>query len=269
MYTPPGMEPPRPDEDLFHRASSAWPGVVLERDVFLAHLRARHGEAPSSTACHVEDLYLACACARGLPAALVLFERRLLPAARQALARRRMAPDVVDEAMQRLRERLLLPREGAPPRLAEYDGRGPLEAWVRTVALRLALTELRERAAHPVALGDALLPVQEASFAALKHRHHPDVEAAIAAALASMEPRERAFLRLHLVEDVGVEDIGRLHGVSRATMTRWLKAARDTLTERTHEELRRRLQVHDPEELDSLARTLLSGLELSVRNLLR
>ncbi|NTX61739.1 sigma-70 family RNA polymerase sigma factor [Myxococcus sp. CA051A] len=265
MYTPNRMDPPRPDEDAYLRARAAWPGVVLERGVFLAHLSARGGTDPVR---HVEDLYLACACARGLPAALALFERRLLPAARQALARRNMVPDVVDEAMQRLRERLLLAREDAPPRLAEYDGRGPLETWVRTVALRLALTELRERAARPIALEEALLPVQDASFAALKHRHHADIEASIASALASMELRERAFLRLHLVENVGVEDIGRVHGVSRATMTRWLKAARDTLTERTHAELRRRLKV-DASELESLARTLLSGLDLSVRHLLR
>ena len=244
----------------------------MAQEDFLAHLAARAGAGGGAPAvpAYVEDLYLACACARGLPEALARFERDLLPPARQALARRGMAADVVDEAMQRLRERLLLPRPDAPPRMAEYDGRGPLDAWVRTVALRLALTELRERAARPAAdaLGLALLPTDDASFAALKHRHHTDLEAAIAAALAALEPRERAFLRLHLVENVGVEDIGRVYGVSRATMTRWLKAARDTFTRRVHEELRRRLKVEDS-ELDSLLRTLLSGLELSVRRLLR
>ncbi|MFP2905630.1 sigma-70 family RNA polymerase sigma factor, partial [Pyxidicoccus sp. 3LFB2] len=105
--------------------------------------------------------------------------------------------------------------------MAEYDGRGPLVAWVRTVALRLALTELRERAVRPA--GDVesrLLPAVDASFEALKHRHREDFEAALRAALAALEPRERAILRLHLVEGVGVEDIGRVHGVSRATMTR-------------------------------------------------
>ncbi|WP_426754007.1 sigma-70 family RNA polymerase sigma factor [Myxococcus sp. Y35] len=266
------MLPPASREGLYLRARSAWPGVVLAQEDFLAHLAARTaagGEAQAVPA-YVEDLYLACACARGQPEALAHFERRLLPPARQALARRGMAADVVDEAMQRVRERLLLPRRDAPPRMAEYDGRGPLEAWVRTVALRLALTELRERAARPPleALGLALLPTDGASFAALKHRHHADLDAAIAAALAALEPRERAFLRLHLVENVGVEDIGRVYGVSRATMTRWLKAARDTFRRRAHEELRHRLKVEDS-ELDSLMQTLLSGLELSMRRLLR
>ncbi len=260
--------PASADEAVYLQARAAWPGVELTCEDFLAHVRAR-SEAGAIPA-HAEDLYLACACARGLPAALALFERQLLPGARQALARRGLAPDVVDEALQRVRERLLVARGTHPPRVAEYDGRGALGAWVRTVALRVALTELRERAARPVEpLGSALLPARDASFAALKHRHHEDLEAAISAALASLEPRERAVLRLHLVEGVGVEDIGRVHGVSRATMTRWLKAARDTLAERTHDELRRRLQVDDDDELQSLARTLLSGLELSARHLLR
>lgn len=265
---PAAMPPPSPAEALYLRARTTWPGVELAREDFLAHLQAREGQGAGAVV-HGEDLYLACACARGLPAALALFERHHLPSARQALARRGLAPDVVDEALQRVRERLLMPRGEQPPRLAEYDGRGPLEAWVRTVALRLALTELRERAARPAEpLGTALLPAQDASFAALKHRHHEALEASIAAALASLEPRERTLLRLHLVEGVGVEDIGRVHGVSRATMTRWLKAARDTLSERTHAELRQRLQVEDS-ELHSLALTLLSGLDLSVRHLLR
>ncbi|RKH50516.1 sigma-70 family RNA polymerase sigma factor [Corallococcus llansteffanensis] len=263
------MEPPAPPDAVYLQARAAWPGVVLAREDFLAHLAARAASSGGAQAPHVEDLYLACACAKGLPPALAHFERLHLPAARHALARRGLSPDVVDEALQRLRERLLLARPDGPPRVAEYDGRGPLEAWVRTVALRLAMTELRERAMRPAeALIPALMPPDDASFAALKHRHHADIEASIAAALASLEPRQRTFLRLHLVENVGVEDIGKVHGVSRATMTRWLKAARDTLAERTHAELRRRLNVGES-ELHSLAHSLLSGLDLSVRHLLR
>jgi RNA polymerase sigma-70 factor (ECF subfamily) len=254
-------------ESLYPRASAAWPTVALAREDFLAHLQARG--ADGAQALHAEDLYLACACAKGLPEALALFERHHLPAARQALGRRGLAADVVDEALQRLRERLLVAREGAPPRVAEYDGRGPLEAWVRTVALRLALTELRERAARPAAdLESRLLPAEDASFEALKHRHREDFEAAVRAALAALEPKDRAILRLHLVEGVGVEDIGRVHGVSRATMTRWLKAARDMLEARARAELHQRLGVADS-ELHSLARSLLDQLDVSVRGLLR
>ncbi|MBN8227226.1 sigma-70 family RNA polymerase sigma factor [Corallococcus macrosporus] len=263
------MEPSADADASYLRARAAWPGVALSREDFLAHLAARSVASGGAPVSHGEDLFLACACAKGLPEALAHFERLLVPAARQALGRRGLAQDVVDEALQRLRERLLLPRADGPPRLAEYDGRGPLEAWVRTVALRLAMTELRERAARPSeALLPTLLPAEDPSFAALKHRHHADIEAAIASALASLEPRQRTLLRLHLVQNVGVEDIGRVHGVSRATMTRWLKDARDTLAERTHAELRRRLNVEDP-DLHSLARSLLSGLDLSVRHLLR
>ncbi len=260
--------PPSADA-LYQRASAAWPTVALAREDFLAHLQARGAQADGPQALHAGDLYLACACARGLPEALALFERHHLPAARHSLERRGLEADVVDEALQRLRERLLVSREEAPPRVAEYDGRGPLEAWVRTVALRLALTELRERAARPVVnLESRLLPAQDPSFEALKHRHRADFEAALRAALASLEPQERAILRLHMVEGVGVEDIGRVHGVSRATMTRWLKAARDTLAARARAELHHRLRV-DSSELHSLVHSLLDQMDDSVRGLLR
>jgi len=260
--------PPSADV-LYQRASAAWPTVALAREDFLAHFQARGARVDGPQALHAADLYLACACARGVPEALALFERYHLSAARQALGRRGLEADVVDEALQRLRERLLVPREGAPPRVAEYDGRGPLDAWVRTVALRLALTELRERAARPAAnLDSQLLPAQEASFEALKDRHRADFEAALRSALASLEPQDRAILRLHLVEGVGVEDVGRVHGVSRATMTRWLKSARDTLAARVRAELHHRLRV-DSSELHSLAHSLLDHLDDSVKGLLR
>jgi RNA polymerase sigma-70 factor (ECF subfamily) len=251
---------------LFTQAQGAHPQVVLSFEDFLAHAQARSFDAQGPQAAHAPDFFLACACAQGDRAALATLERHVLPAARDALLRRNIAPSMVDEVLQQLRERLLVPRGSTPAKIAEYDGRGPLVAWVRTAAVRLALSELRSTRPSEELIS-AVVPAHHPELGGLREHHRAEFKAALESAFSSLEVRERTILRLHLLEGVGVEDIGRIHGVSRATMTRWLKAARDTLFERTREGLRTRLQLEDS-EFQSLARTLLSQVDLSVRRLL-
>src|SRR5439155_1045051 len=78
-----------------------------------------------------EDLYLACALARGDAAALAELEAVVIPAAERGL---RLADDARREVMQILREKMLV-RGG----IASYDGRAPLAIWLRVCAARLAL----------------------------------------------------------------------------------------------------------------------------------
>src|SRR5439155_11590326 len=80
-----------------------------------------------------EDLYLACALARGDAAALAELEAVVIPAAERGL---RLADDARREIMQILREKMLV-RGG----IASYDGRAPLAIWLRVCAARLALRQ--------------------------------------------------------------------------------------------------------------------------------
>ena len=98
------------------RGRAAWPGVEIEPTRLAAFLAAR----PSS---HLEDQYLACACADGDPAALAAFEAKILPGIAASLRRLALPADVAAEVHQRVRAHLLV---GEPPRIAEYQGRGPL-----------------------------------------------------------------------------------------------------------------------------------------------
>ena len=55
------------------------------------------------------------------------------------LAKLRRAVDILDEVKQRLAVRLLVAEGGRRPALAEYGGRGSLDAWLRISATRVAL----------------------------------------------------------------------------------------------------------------------------------
>src|SRR5262245_58099234 len=124
-------------DDLYAAARAARPELELPRDDFaarLAQLTAAHGGSGSELV--VGDLYLAWACAAGVPGAHAVFEREIVAHVPLHLARFRRGPEFTDEVLQALRERLLV---GDPPRIAAYGGRGPLGAWVRVAAIRIAV----------------------------------------------------------------------------------------------------------------------------------
>ena len=89
------------------------------------------------------DLYLACACADGDRAALVAFDRHYMREVDIALARMRMPAPRVADVKQLVRQRLFV-GDGVPGKIVEYGGRGDLRRWVRSVAVRTCLNDLRK-----------------------------------------------------------------------------------------------------------------------------
>src|SRR5689334_11832139 len=161
-----------------------------------------------------------------------------------------------------------------PALIATYSGRGPLGAWVRVVAVRAALTMIRDarigaragQRAASEALG-AQMPVDpELNF--LKGRYKEDFAAAFQGALLAIADRQRALLRLHVVAGLTLEKIGAIYEVDRSTVSRWLAQAREALLEETERGLRARLGIA-PAEFQSMARLLTSQLEIDLPELLR
>src|SRR5262249_26812555 len=126
-------------------AQRAWPEVALDGARFVRHIAERlpaQVALPEALAgLHANDLYVACACADGNAAAVAIFEREYLARVVASAARVNRSPDFVDEVRQRLRERLLV---GAAPRIADYNGSGPLAGWVRVAVIRTALNLRRD-----------------------------------------------------------------------------------------------------------------------------
>jgi RNA polymerase sigma-70 factor (ECF subfamily) len=256
---------------------AAWPSVPLDEDTFLAHLTERlPAEGSPSTLlaeARAADLYLACACAEGEPRAHAAFERAVLARARVALASFEGKGSTVEDALQAVREKLLLGEGGERPRIVEYVGAGSLEAWVKVALMRTALNlnrgKLVERPAYDGDVADEpLLGAGDPELDAMKHEHREAFAQALRDSLAGLPVEERNLLRLYLVDRLNIAAIGAIFKVHRATVARWIVDVRSKVLEGTHALLRQRLKVSDS-DADSLARLLRSQLDVSVLRMLR
>ncbi|TSC32340.1 transcriptional regulator [Corallococcus sp. Z5C101001] len=255
-------------------AAASLPVAALAPLAFARHLGTQlaQAEAPELALerLHARDLALAFACAHGRAGASELLEAEVLQKLRVPLSRIHPSPDFVDEVLQVLRAKLLLPRAGAEPRLLGYAGTGSLLHWVNTSAVRLAL---RMRKTHgQEALVDAEVlaahPGQgglELGFVREEARAH--VRAAFVQAVAQLDDDDRELLRLHFVERLSLERMGSLFSLHKSTLSRRLSGVQALLEKRTRRLLSERLALPAP-ELESLMRAVHGRLDLSLTGLL-
>ena len=219
------------------------------------------------------DLYLACACARGLPGALAAFDREYMKEVDIALSRMRVGPPRLADVKQLVRQRLFVGggTAGAPTsagKISEYGGRGDLRRWVRSVAVRTCLNEMR-KGKREVLVDDDHLIAQHAIGADdpeveyMKRTYANEFKAAFAEALGQLGAREQTLLRYHHVDSLNIDEIGAIYRVHRVTAFRWLEKAKDQLVKGTLELLRTRLKL-PADELDSVLRMIRSQIHLSL-----
>ena len=250
-------------------ASRAWPHVRVSPEELRAYVTARLGaDVPSPEI--AAALCLACACVRGDPPALRAFDERYAGEITRAVAKLRLPDAEVADVVQSLRQLLLVGTREAPPRLAEYAGRGDLSGWLRVTATRAALKRLRGRKPELDA-DDALLaaraPGDDPELSYMKHLYRQAFRDAFGAALGTMDPREKVMLRQHFVDGLTIDELGPLYGVHRATAARWITAAKATLMERTRREFMSRARL-SPREMASVMRLVQSRLEVTLARLL-
>jgi RNA polymerase sigma-70 factor (ECF subfamily) len=249
---------------MFLEGQRKWPLVKLGFDVFFGHcsrvLPTSEPDAPREAA----DLYLCCACAQAQPEALRLFESEGSGVATAAIARIDRSADFVQDTLQEVWDRLLL---GAEPKVKLYSGRGPLKAWVRVAATRVALDRQRARkrfAGHHIELTDCLAaPAGSPEAAMLKSRFGHAFHEALRDAVSGLSSQERNVLRMHVTGHCSIDEIGRAYNVHRATAARWLERTRA----RIYDEVRQELCVDrahlTASEFKSLATAMGADLELS------
>lgn len=208
---------------------------------------------------HAGDLALSRDCLAGRASALQRFDRDFLAAVAGSVRRRGLSPEDTDEVVQELRARLLT---GEHPRLMEYSGRGPLRGWLRVVAVRLALNyRRRQKPEPPRELALAALAPDDPELDVLMSRYGAELKRALQAGLASLAVRDRAILRLHLLDGASLSEIGRLYGVNKSSVSRWLVEARAQLLVFVRSALTERITAGD---LISLVRVLGARLDLSL-----
>lgn len=238
-------------------------------------LAARLDGEDTPDALVADELYLAAACALGDRVALAEFEGRYFGVIPAALSRLSLSRDEIDEVTQQLRIRLFVAEPGEPARVLAYAGQGQLGGLVRVASVRAGLNLLRDRgrlASGGSDEGDELedIPISadNPELAKLKAQHRQAFKAAFEQAIASLEPRERSLLGLAIVKGLGIDRIGAIYGVHRATAARWVTSARANLTKSLHKILATQLGVA-PSGVDDLLPLVESQLELSLERLLK
>jgi RNA polymerase sigma-70 factor, ECF subfamily len=260
---------------MIETCRATWPKVKLSPELFVRHVAAKLARSPEPIAelsrLRAAELYLALACvhAEDPGAAIAELDRRYL--ARVGDAVRSVDPSAafLDDVKQRLREKLLLPRTGREPALLGYSGTGPLSSWIKAAAVRTALNA-RRPAARDVgasAAGAIAISGADPELALLKNRHQKEFKEAFHAALAELTARERTLLKLHLVDGVTTDKLGRMYQVDKSTVSRWITRARSQVVEVARAALGRRLKLPSG-ELASLMKLVRSDLDLSLERVL-
>ncbi|MBI5512892.1 MAG: sigma-70 family RNA polymerase sigma factor [Deltaproteobacteria bacterium] len=249
--------------EAYHQAREAWPAFHVPEARFRA--RVAGGPAPARPG----DLYLSLACEAGDAAALAAFEREVMAPLRGLVARAEADPAVVDEVLQQVRVRVLVADGDGPPRLAGYTGAGSLLSWLKVTALRLHADLHRAARRGGVPVGSDVVDVAASGALPperllLDARWGAVLREALSGALRALPPRERALLRLHYVEGLSLEQVGRTYGVHKSTVSRWLAAARDALLTAAREAVGARVDGADAREVQSLCEDLCSRLALSL-----
>ncbi len=256
-------------DSLYEAASSAWSNFTLPPDVFASYLRQRLGDE-QITAEQATELYLACGCAQGDVGALRAFDEHFLCEVPSFISRIDSSEPFVDEVRQKVRERLLLATKERAPRIAEFTGKGRLASWLRVVTIREAL-QLRRGKKRTIDSDEQrlaeLMPAGDPEMDYIRARYAEAFKSAIAAALRELPVKQRAILRLHLVDQLSIDKIGQLYDTHRATAARWLARAREQLFDATRDGLRATLGVSN-QEFQSLLAVLHSQLDVSVARIL-
>jgi RNA polymerase sigma-70 factor (ECF subfamily) len=260
---------------LWERGRAAYPALAVTDQMFANHLGAVAARDPDESAPleerFVEDLYLACACLNAVPNAAEAFDAACAPAIRAAIARLAPGDAARDELVQATRDALLVPRPGEPARLVSYLGTGPLPRWVATTGQRLALLSLRsarvEERAHG-ALAKEAAPPADPELAYLKHQYKGDFETVLADLVTGLEERERVILRLHLIDGLSADKIGKMFGMSRATAQRRVEEVREKIADGVRRSMRERLELSGS-DAGSVAGLVASQIDISLSRILR
>ena len=258
--------------NLVAEGRAAWPDLALEPRVLVTFVAARleaDGDPQEAIdGLRAADLYLACACASGLREAIETFDRHYMKEVDIALARMRVGPQRTADVKQLVRQRLFVGGDGASGKIGEYAGRGDLRRWVRSVAVRTCLNDLRKGKREIITDDDHLIaqqamPGDDPEIAYMKRTYAHEFKQAFAESLGGLAAREQTLLRYHHVDGLNIDEIGAIYRVHRVTAFRWLEKAKEQLVEKTLETLRSRLRITS-RELDSVLRMIRSQIHLSL-----
>jgi RNA polymerase sigma-70 factor (ECF subfamily) len=254
-------------------AREHWPSVHFDEARLVALIGERlAGEdlAVALASAPAADLALAAACIAQEPTAQAAFDS-VLTEVDAAGAATGATKDLVQEIKQLLRVQLLVAKDGKPPGIAGYRGKGPLRGWVRITATRELIRHKKKRMREvPIekSLDQLLTSHVDPALDALKVEYRGEFAHALREAIGDLSVEDRTLLRHQIVDGLSIDEVGAAFGVHRATAARWLNRARAALVSATHARLARRLHL-PVDQIESVIRLVRSRLDASVIRYLR
>ncbi len=258
-------------------ARAQWQTVDLPATRFVHHVARRLPEKGSDSPLEqlleqlsLAELYLACACVHGVPSAIECFDRNYLSKLPGMLRGPGQSAAMIDDICQQARLKLLVPTPEGEARIAEYTGRGSLLSWVRVTAVRMAL---KARAVQKPGqeedgdIPDIPAPEFDPEAELIRRRYHADFRQAMRESFAALAADERHLLRLYFVDQLSSYELASLFRVNQGTISRRMKAARQTVYEETRRRLHERLGL-STRDFKSFLAVLDSQFQVSISQLL-
>ena len=250
--------------------------IDLATDDFVRGIAQRAVRGGAKTAEEAVDgfdargVFLAIACENGVPRAIETFDQQVLKAKVPGfLARLNQSPSFSDEIVQQLRLKLFVPQNGKPARITAYDGRAKIESWLRVVAVRAALNEMRPRGAHETPLPEGEIPIPVDMELQVLHRQYAaEVNGALKASLLLLPAKDRNLLRFYYLKGIKLEPLGVLLGVDHSSVSRRLARIKKSIHSQTKQRLKERLQIASS-TFNQLMAEVQSALDPSLSQVLR
>ena len=111
-------------------------------------------------------------------------------------------------------------------------------------------------------------PEDDPELVLWKRQCRAEFKQAFHEAVAKLETRERNLLRMHLLDGLSIDRIGRFYRVHRATAFRWIGRARENVWRETRRLVSLRMQL-TPSDCDRALQTVRSQLDLSIERALQ
>jgi RNA polymerase sigma-70 factor (ECF subfamily) len=157
-----------------------------------------------------------------------------------------------------------------PPALDGFAGRGALRGFLRISAVRECLRVMKRQKREVGAAEDDLsrfAPKIDPELDRLKRTYREEFTQCFVQSLSVLTARERTLLRMNVIEELSIDQIGAIYAVHRATAARWLERARSRLADSTSELLAAKLSL-SAGEVESVIRLVHSQINVSLEHLL-
>ncbi|HET7544951.1 MAG TPA: sigma-70 family RNA polymerase sigma factor [Polyangiaceae bacterium] len=244
-----------------------WPALAVDSSSLTRHLAETPAALGGCSSSLAAERYLAFACAERAPQAIEIFQKLYSDAIDGGARSVNPSRDFIEDVRQRVLELLFIGSPGGAPRILQYKGQGPLGAWLRTtakrLALRLATSDRVERQAPEEALANELAHACDQELALLRAHYSELFGEALVSALRELPGQERMLLQLSLVGGISTVRLAKMYQLNQSTISRQLQRAANKTFDNVRQRLRAELGI-ESEELESLLTIVRSHIQLTL-----